>query len=134
MCRQIIYCNMDRVQKDNDGHYVDTCTYAVLALISIADYLLMIATGNVLVSKSNNLLDGCKGLSDLTLAFTWIPEATWMSINGEPQRRFYHPSQITICPWFLEWARGHEYRVRMALTIDTAASANGALTDVERRL
>jgi hypothetical protein len=39
---------------------------------------------------------GCSGALDITLAYTW---------NPLPQK----PSQIQICPWFLQWVQGQRY-------------------------
>lgn len=47
----------------------------------------------------------CIGGLDVTLAVTWNLDSTWRAVNSggaTAERKEYHASEITLCPWFGE--------------------------------
>lgn len=73
------------------------------------------------IADTNTAYDGndgdaitsCKAGSDFTWAETWVPPNKF--VEAYPQDRYLPtPSQITVCPWFVEWAVNEEYQVSSA--------------------
>lgn len=103
---QVIYCNHDRfVSVDaNKNIYRDESKeeddHAVLGLMIL---------GNGIYLKHDK--QQCKGgsLADkVALAVTWNPESA-ESLRSIPFQN--HPTQIQICPWFLDWLKNREFKL-----------------------
>ena len=71
------------------------------------------ATNTVLQGTGDDhALDACKTL-ELNLAITWAPYGAPLTSNDPAAvtERKYLPSQVTLCPWFYQWAHTQELRV-----------------------
>jgi hypothetical protein len=54
------------------------------------------------------IIDECKTMSG-NLAFTWSPQ-----LEEDNEDRLHYPSQITLCPWFYQFADREKFKVSRA--------------------
>lgn len=70
-------------------------------------------------NKWRHYLDHCNFVIEGTLAFTFDPsdlDSDTEDDSALPQG--FEPSQITLCPWFLRWARGKTFKVSRPTMIE----------------
>jgi hypothetical protein len=103
---QVIYCNHDRFVLHDASKKIyqdqsrdeDHCTVLVL-----------MATGNGIYIRHD--AQQCKGgglMDKVALAVSWNPHSA-ESYYGVPAQD--HPTQIQICPWFIDWLKNREFKL-----------------------
>lgn len=102
----VLYCDMSRMQQIPDGAWADTTTMSVFS------------------EPPNHSIAECIDFKDSTLAFTWTPKVTSRADNSGDTTRYIatrYPAQVTICPWFLQWAHNQRYKVCAAYVVRSSS-------------
>ncbi|KAF7197358.1 hypothetical protein HII31_01168 [Pseudocercospora fuligena] len=110
----MFYCDLERVRRSErlgQSRWIDS------------------VTNRMFNDNQGETVETCKSSLDTTLAVTWNPDEKVVPQEG----RFVStatPSQVTLCPWFINWAVNEDYQVwnDMSLKVVAATAAIPLLT------